>query len=109
MTRADTRSPERRLADEEIAYSYEQWIVRDPVTGWTDHVATDRLRLLDGAAIEIVLPHPEAELPCGVKGTIIGISQRDPAAFRIELDDPSHRVVELTASEIRLVSRLSVT
>lgn len=106
MNRTDTRSPERRLADEEIADSYEQWIVRDPLTGWTDHTATDRLRLLHGAAVEVVVAHPECALPSGGRGTILGIGETDPSALRVELDG-THRIVELPASELRLIAPAS--
>ena len=50
LTDDDQRTTERRVADEEIAWSFERFIVTDPATGRAIHEATDeRRRLADEA------------------------------------------------------------
>jgi hypothetical protein len=49
-TQSEFRTPEQIEADEAIAASYENYIVRDAVTGWTDLQATDERRKLADAA-----------------------------------------------------------
>ena len=107
MITVDKRTLKQRFADDEIASSYERFIVRDPQTGWTDQTATDRLRLLNGASVEVVVDHPECELRSGGRGTILGIGEIDPTALRVELEG-NHRVVELPASELRLIAANSL-
>jgi len=44
VTRPEFRSPERIRADEEIAERFEAAIVKDAVTGWAVHAASDERR-----------------------------------------------------------------
>ncbi len=107
MNRTDTRSAEVQAADEEIAESYERWIVRDPVTGWTDLEATERLRHLNGAIVEVLVDHPETELASGQRGTVLGVSRAVPGSLCVKLDEAKHRVIELPAVELRFLGSIT--
>jgi hypothetical protein len=108
MTQNDRRTPEVRQADEDIADDHERWIVRDPVTGWTDHLATKRLRSFENILVEVTETISFANVLRGQTGKVVGVGRTSQKMLLVELDDSSKRIVELAEDQLRVVTGSAV-
>ncbi len=87
LTDADHRTTARKVADEEIAWSVERFIVTDPATGWAIHEATDeRRRLADEADDDNAIADGGLNVPFLWNGRVYRITKARCSAGRTEVE-----------------------
>lgn len=87
LTDADHRTADRRAADEEIAWSFERFIVTDPATGWAILDATDeRRRLADAADADNAIAVGGLNAPFLWDGRVYRITKARHAGGRTEVE-----------------------